>query len=253
MRAAPWSAVLALAAAGAVVGLSACALPSLPPPEALYGGPRPSGDFVSIPYATWSDDEPGYRMYPGDVLDVTVPSAVELNRTVTVQPDGRITLPMIPAAMAADRSVPELNAALTQLYASQLRRPEVEVSVKTATPLKVFVGGEVDKPGVYDMPGDINALQAVVMAGGFKTSGKRRQVVIIRRGPDGRPMMRTADLRSAIYNPGRSDAVPLRRFDVIYVPRTAIAEVDLFVQEYLRDTLPITFSYAINGQYVSTK
>ena len=147
------------------MALSACALPSLPPVEALYGGPRPTGDFAPIPYATWSDDEPGYRMYPGDVLDVVVPSAIELNRTVTVQPDGRITLPMIPSAMAADRSVPDLNANLTALYATQLRRPDVEVSVKTATPLKVFVGGEVDKPGVYDMPGDINALQAVIMAG----------------------------------------------------------------------------------------
>ena len=242
------------AAMGAVtMALSACALPSVPPVEALYGGPRPTGNFAPIPYATWSDDEPGYRMYPGDVLDVAVPSAIELNRTVTVQPDGRITLPMIPAAMAADRSVPDLNANLTALYATQLRRPDVEVTVKTATPLKVFVGGEVDKPGVYDMPGDINALQAVVMAGGFKTSGKRHQVVIIRRGPDGRPMMRTADLRSAIYNPGKADAVPLRRFDIIYVPRTAIAEVDLFVQQYLRDSLPITFSYAINGQYVTSK
>ncbi len=232
-----------------------CALPrlGLPPAEAFYGGPRSTGDFASIPYATWSEDEPGYRMYPGDVLDVAVPSAPELARTVTVQPDGRIALPMIPAAMAADRSVPELNASLTQLYASQLRRPDVEVTVKTAGPLKVFVGGEVDKPGVYDMPGDIDALQAVVMAGGFKTSAKRGQVVVIRRGPGGQPMMRTADLRTAIYNPRRSDAVPLRRFDVIYVPRSTIAEVDLFVQQYLRDTLPIAFSYALNGQYVSTR
>ena len=51
----------------------------------------------------------------------------------------------------------------------------------------MFVGGEVSKPGIYDMPGDINALQAVIMAGGFKPIAKRSQVVIIRRGPDGRP------------------------------------------------------------------
>lgn len=233
--------------------LSACAAPSPPPLGKFYGGPQPTGNFASIPYASWTDDEPGYRMYPGDVLDIAVPSAVELNRTVTVQPDGRITLPMIPETMAADRTVSELNANLTALYATQLRRPDVEVTVKTATPLKVFVGGEVDKPGVYDMPGDIDALQAIVMAGGFKTSAKRQQVVIIRRGPDGRPMMRTADLRSAVYSPGRADAVPLRRFDIIYVPRTAIAEFDLFVQQYLRDSLPISFSYAINGQYVTSK
>ena len=54
--------------------------------------------FANIPYATWSDDEPQYRLYPGDELDVAVPSAPELNKTVTVQPDGRIMLPLVAPA-----------------------------------------------------------------------------------------------------------------------------------------------------------
>ncbi len=238
--------------APALLGLGGCAAPHLPPPAALYGGARATPEFIPIPYASWGDDEPGYRLYPGDVLDVAFPSAPELARTVTVQPDGRITLPLIAQAMAADRSPPELQAELAQAYAGQLRNPQVEVTVKTATPLKVFVGGEVDKAGVYDMPGDIDAVQAVMMAGGFKPSAKTSQVVIIRRGPGGRPMMRTADLRAAIFNPGRGDAVPLRRFDIVYVPRSTIAEVGVFVQQYLRDTLPIQFTYAVNGNYLST-
>lgn len=245
--------------AGVAVVLSACAAPALPPlpsapsPAALYGGARPTADFQPIPYAGWGEDEPGYRLYLGDVLDIAVPSAPELNRTVTVQPDGRISMPLIPQVMAADRSVPELQAMLAQAYAGQLRRPEIEVTVKQATPIKVFVGGEVDKPGVYDMPGDIDAVQAVLMAGGFKTSAKRGEVLIIRRGPGNTPMMRTANLKEAIYNPGRGDAVPLRRFDIVYVPRSTIANVGLFVQQYLRDTLPIQFTYAINGNYVTTR
>jgi polysaccharide export outer membrane protein len=228
-------------------------LPHVPPPAAFYGGPRPTGDFAPIPYASWNEDEPGYRLYQGDVIDFAVPSAPELARTVTVQPDGRVTLPLIHQVMVADRSVAEVEAMLAQAYATQVRQPEVEITVKTATPLKVFVGGEVDKPGVYDMPGDIDAVQAIVMAGGFKVSAKRTEVVIIRRGAEGRPMMRTANLKTAIFNPSRGDAVPLRRFDIVYVPRSTIAEVGLFVQQYLRDTLPVQFSYAINGQYVTTR
>ena len=247
---------LALLFAG---GLSGCAAPGLPfmgsesASDNGYLEPRSSGSFQAVPYAAWGDDEPGYRLYPGDVLDIAIPSAPELNRTVTVQPDGRITAPLVPQLMAADRSVPEFQAMLTQAYSSQLRRPEVEVTVKQASPLKVFVGGEVDKPGVYDMPGDIDAVQAIVMAGGFRTSAKRSEVLVIRRGPGGAPMMRRANLQDAIYRPGRADAVPLRRFDVIYVPRSTIANVGLFVQQYLRDTLPIQFSYAINGTYATTK
>jgi protein involved in polysaccharide export with SLBB domain len=72
-----------------------------------------------------------------------------------VQPDGRIALPLIGPVMAADRTIDELEGAITQAYSGQLLRPQVQVSVKTATPLKVFVGGEVGNPGVYDMPGDV--------------------------------------------------------------------------------------------------
>jgi protein involved in polysaccharide export with SLBB domain len=112
------------------------------------------------------------------------------------------------------------------------------------------VGGEVEDPGVYDMPGDIDALQAVLMAGGFKTTARRQQVVIVRRSPGGAPMMRTVDLVRAYNDPAGADAAALRRFDIVYVPRSTIAEVGLFMQQYFRDALPIQlgFSYALNGR-----
>jgi polysaccharide export outer membrane protein len=209
-----------------------------------------SADFPDIGYATWSDAEPPYRLYAGDQIEVRVPSAPELSqKTLTVQPDGRISMPLIGQVAVADRTVGDAEALLTQAYAGQLIHPQVEVAVTTASPIRVFVGGEVDKPGVYDMPGPIDALQAVIQAGGFKTTAKRSQVVIIRRGADGRAMLRTADLLRGIYRPQTVDAVPLRRFDIVYVPRSGVAEIGLFMQQYLRDALPVTFSYAINGSY----
>ena len=207
--------------------------------------PRPTAQFADVPYATWSDEEPAYRLFPGDELDVQVPSAPELSKTVVVQPDGRVALPLIAPVLVADRSVVDAQSLISTAYAGQLREPAVSISVRPQ-PLKVFVGGEVDKPGVYDMPGDINALQAVVMAGGFKTSARRSQVVLIRRGAAGRPMMRTVDLRNAISDPGHYDMAPLRRFDIVYVPKTGVSETGDFVQQYVRDILPISvgFSYA---------
>ena len=218
--------------------------------EPFSPGASPTAAFPNIGYATWSDAEPPYRLYAGDQIEVRVPSAPELSqKTLTVQPDGRISMPLIGQVPVADRTVNDASALLTQAYASQLIHPQVEIAVTTASPIRVFVGGEVDKPGVYDMPGPIDALQAVIQAGGFKTTAKRGSVVIIRRGADGRAMMRTADLLGGIYRPQTTDAVPLRRFDVVYVPRSGVAEVGLFMQQYLRDALPITFSYAINGSY----
>jgi polysaccharide export outer membrane protein len=215
--------------------------------EPITPAPRPTASFSNIGYADWSEQEPDYRFYPGDEIEMTVPSAPELNKAATVQPDGRITVPLVQPVMAADRTIGELQASLSQAYAGTLLRPQVQISVKATAPLKVFVGGEVGNPGVYDMAGDGDALRAIIQAGGFKTTAKRNQVVIIRRGPDGRAMMRTADLLRGLTSPGGADLVPLRRFDIVYVPRSGAAETGLFMQQYFRDLLPISFSYAING------
>jgi polysaccharide export outer membrane protein len=244
---------------GLLLALTACASSSQVGQAgaaiARIGAPPTSATpFQAIGYAEWTETEPSYRLYPGDVLDVSTVTAPELNRTVTVQPDGRVSLPLIAPVMVADRTSQEAQAMIAAAYGPVLIRPQVELTVKTASPLKIFVGGEVDRQGVYDMPGDINALQAVFMAGGFRTSAKAGQVVIIRRGPDGRAMMRTVNLAKAARDPSRRDAVPLRRFDIVFVPRSNVSEAGLFMQQYVRDLLPIQFSYAINGStYAATK
>jgi protein involved in polysaccharide export with SLBB domain len=210
-------------------------------PDVFTPSPRPSADFPNIRYAHWTDAEPPYRLYPGDEVDLTVPSAPELNKTLTVQPDGRLYLTLAGSVMVADRTIGQAEAIITRAYASDLIRPDVSISVQAET-LKVFVGGEVSKPGVYDMPGDINALQAVILAGGFTPIAKRSQVVIIRRGPDGLAMLRTADLRKGMTD-ATVDLVPLRRFDVVYVPRTGIAEAGLFVEQYFKDVSPVQLGF----------
>ena len=224
-------------------------------PSASQGYPAPgAGGFADIPYATWRDEEPGYRLYPGDQVDIATPSAPELNRSVTVGLDGRIQLPLVGSFMAADRSTVALEQVLTAAYASQLIDPRVEVSVKQAQPLRVFVGGEVTKPGVYDMPGDIDALQASVMAGGFTTGADTHKVVVIRRGVGGRPMVRVVDLGSAVKHAPQADAVPLRRFDVIFVPRSGIANAGLWVQQYIKDLVPVQFGYSLSpNAFVTTR
>ena len=235
------SAAVALAFAG-------CA-PALARPRAAS-----DADFPNIGYATWSQEEPAYRLFPEDELEITVPSAPELNRIVRVAPDGRVSLPLIAPVMAADRSVEQLAEALSEAYAGQLRDPEVSVSIKVAGPLKIFVGGEVERPGVYDMVGDIDALRAILEAGGLKTSARQKEVVIIRRGPGGRAMMRTVDLKAALRDPGGLDLVPLRRFDIVFVPKSRVAEASLFIQQYFRDLVPgqLGFNYAAGAKGFAT-
>lgn len=220
---------------------------------ALLGGcatARTAGTgFPDIAYADWSEEEPAYRLYPGDELEIATPSAPELTRTLKIGPDGRIAPPLIGSVMAADLTTGQLAERLSAAYARQLVRPVVEVSLKQAAPMRVFVGGEVGAPGAIEMIGDMDALQAVVAAGGFKPSAKRDSVVLIRRSAGGRPMRRIVDLKRGLADPARTGLAPLRRFDVVYVPRSSVAEAGLFMQQYVRDLLPVGFSYSLNDPY----
>ena len=210
------------------------------------GGSTPEGyspGFTDIDFADWSEAEPEYLLYPGDQIDVRTPSAPELNQSLTVGPDGRVAMPLVGQVMAADRTLYELESELVAAYTPILRRPEVEVVLRQAGPLKVWVDGEVRNPGVYDMPGDIDVHQAVILAGGFLPSARRNEVGLIRRGPGGTRMMRRVDLSG-----NDREHVAVRRMDVVYVPRTTLAEVAVFFSQ-IRDALPIGFNYTINGQY----
>ena len=227
---------------GLAAGLTGCAS------AATGDGRRVQGvradQFPEVPFADWTDIEPEYLLYPGDEIEVATPTAAELTRQLKVGPDGRISLPLLGHVMAADRTLSQLEADVAQGYAPHLRRPEVEVTLRLAGPLKVWVDGEVRNPGVFDMPGDIDAYQAVILAGGALPSAKTQQTALIRRGPGNVRMMRVVDLR-------QGEAVALRRGDIIYLPRTTLGELAAFFT-LVRAALPIGFSYSLNGGYAST-
>jgi len=210
-------------------------------------GPAPRrvqrADFDDVAFADWTETEPEYLLYPGDEIEIAMPTATELTRTIRVGPDGRVALPLIGQAMAADRTLAELEYDLSTAYAPQLVRPVVEVTLKQAGPMKVWVAGEVRTPGVYDMPGDIDAYQAIVQAGDFLPSARPQQVALIRRGPGGVRMMRVVDLR-----PRRGEVIALRRGDLLFVPRSTLGELANFFTQ-VKAALPVGFNYTINGQY----
>lgn len=229
---------------GLAAGLSGCASTTAGDARRVQG--VSVGQFPDIPFADWTDIEPEYLLYPGDEIEVATPTAGELTRQLKIGPDGRISLPLLGHVMAADRTLSQLEADISEGYASQLRRPEVEVTLRQAGPLKVWVDGEVRNPGVFDMPGDIDAYQAVIMAGGALPSARTQQTALIRRGPGGVRMMRVVDLR-----PRHGEVVALRRGDIIFLPRTTLGELAAFFT-LVRAAMPIGFSYSLNGGYAST-
>jgi len=198
---------------------------------------------------TYTDASPAYRFFPGDEIEIVVFSAPELNRTVTVAPDGRIAMPLIGAVRAADLTAEELHDALIVAYSNQLRQPELSVVPRTYASRQVFVGGEVARPGIYEMPANIDAYQAVALAGGFLPTARRSDVLVLSRA-NGATEVSEIDLSPRAMRAGFPGAEPLERYDVVYVPRSRISQVNLFMQQYVRDALPVQFSfyYDLQGQ-----
>lgn len=220
---------------GLLAGLGGCA---------TNAAPRPRADELGASLAGWSNVEPPYILFPGDEVDLALPSAPELNRSLTVGPDGRISLPLVGHVVASDLSLPELENRVSQALSPHLIRPAVEVTLRRAAPSKIWIDGQVTNPGSYDLPGEpINTYQALLLAGGATIGARSGKAVLIRRGAGGQPMIRTVDLRA------RSNEAPrARRGDIIFVPRNAIGEVATYMGQ-VRDALPVGFSYALNGRW----
>jgi protein involved in polysaccharide export with SLBB domain len=203
-------------------------------------------------FAPWTDVAAEYRFRPGDELEVRLLYNPEISDRVRVAPDGRISLAMIGSVLAEGRTVDQLTADLHDRFAKEVRRPDVLVVGRQFDSQRIFIGGEVASPGVITVPGRVGVLEAVISVGGFKDTARLSQVVLIRRSPEGQPMLRTVDVDALIRSGDKSQDVPLRPYDVVFVPRTPIADVDLFVAKYIRQVLPFdsNFTYAVNGTTV---
>lgn len=206
-----------------------------------------TSSWNAVAYQDWRDEDPGFRLAPGDAIEVTVHTAPELNRTVTIGPDGRVNLPLAGPVMVAGRTDAEAASAVADAYTAMLRDPIVEVNVDGYGPQNILVGGQVNSPGMYEMPSRIGALEAVMLAGGFQDDAARGEIVILRRARNGGVMMRVVNLRDTLRGNASGDPIPLSRHDIVFVPRTTVSEVTLWVEQYVYGILPLdqAFSYAI--------
>lgn len=208
--------------------------------------PRPTAALEG--FAEWSDALPPYRLGPGDRVRVVYLLTPEMDEEVAVRPDGALSIRTAGTVAALDRT-PEEVADTIALQASRLlREPMVTVQVVEPASARVFVGGEVRQPSAYTISGTMDALQAVIEAGGFTREARLDQVVLIRRGPGDRPMLRTLDLRRYVETGGFASTVALVPGDIVYVPKSRIAEVNLWIEQFIEKVVPFqrTFSYSVN-------
>jgi polysaccharide biosynthesis/export protein len=193
----------------------------------------------------------GYRVGAGDELNFRFTYTPELNTVAVVRADGRLALPLVGEVRVAGLSLRELTDTVQAALAQRVRRPELVINVQGILPSqRVFVGGEVAKPGVQALAGALTVLQAVLGAEGLKDSAQPREVTVLRQGAHGQREVLRVDLEAVMA--GRAGAgagdITLMPYDVVIVPRSGIANVGLWVDQYIRRVLPISlgFSYSVN-------
>jgi len=163
-----------------------------------------------------------YAIQSGDSLEIKFFYNPELNETVTVRPDGKISLQLIDDIKVSGLEPAQLDEILTKMYSKELRKPVLTVFVRSFTSHRVFVGGEVFRPGLIEfVPGrDLDALQAVFQAGGIRDTAQLKETILIRKGKDNIPIPIMLDLAAAMEGSGSSGNFQLQPNDIIYVPKS---------------------------------
>ncbi len=233
--------MLRLGLALALVNLTACT-PTWVPSE--YRQPER--------FATWVDAAPAaYVIQPGDEIAITLPFNAELNQKALVAPDGTFSMPLAGPLPAAGRSAAQLSGIVDKALLANGVVADARSSVSVVQyGGAVYVDGQVGKPGEIVLRPNMTVMQAIAAAQGMRDTARTDEVVLIRRAPNGRPMLRTIDTKALTRRGDPAQAVVLQSSDMIFVPKSSIAEVNQWVDQYINQALP--FNKGINYSYTNT-
>jgi len=184
----------------------------------------------------YGGQESEYKIGPGDLIEILVWKELELSRQVRVRPDGKFSYPLIGTVNASGLTIEELQEKLKSELLKFVRFPEVTVSVLESTSNKIIVLGEVGYPGIYSYKGSVDVLTAVGMAGDFLGTAKRESVLVISDNMTDKPKVRRVNVFRSFYHGSIGSDFMLKPNDVVYVPKTFIADWNKTVND-LQPTL----------------
>jgi polysaccharide export outer membrane protein len=185
---------------------------------------------------------PTYRLQAGDTLELKFLYSPELNEEQSVQIDGHVSFQYAPDLHVAGHTLAEARQMVMAAYAPTLRNATAELSVRGPLQWRVYVVGEVTTPGEYSTQGPPMTLsQAVARAGGLKESADGDNVVLLRRDGD---IERAYDVSftNAVGHHGDMADIQLSDHDVLYVPRTDVAQAGVDWRQYVLQFIPPNLS-----------
>lgn len=166
-----------------------------------------------------------YQLKNGDTLDLTFVYVPEFNQTVTIQPDGFVSLRAVGDVRAGGLTTPELTQAIETKYAEIMKKPDVSVEIKDFEKPFFLAQGEVQKPGKYDLRSDIKLSEAVAVAGGLSPNAKPSRVLLFRRTGGDTVDVKEIDLKKVLSGKDLAADVKIQAGDMLFVPRSGMANV----------------------------
>jgi len=162
-------------------------------------------------------DDPTYKIGAQDVVKIDVWREDQLTRTVPVRPDGKISLPLLNDIQAAGLTPMDLANIIRDGLKKYINNPQVTVSVSEINSRRIYVNGEVNKPGVYQLLPNMTVLQALSGSGGFTQFAKVKSLYIL-RNVNGKPTRIPFNYKEAIKGKEAEQNIELQPGDVIVVP-----------------------------------
>lgn len=182
-----------------------------------------------------------YRIRQGDKLSVKFFYQPELNEvSLIVRPDGFIGLQMIDDVQVAGLTVTELKKKLERQYAEILLKPEISVTMLEFVAPRVYIGGQVGKPGRYDLRDGQTLVQVIFLAGGFTADANRKMAIRARPDSKGEWQIETANVMKILTQKDDEKDLPLEDGDYIFIPDSKISQVSKAVERF-RGLIPRFF------------
>jgi polysaccharide export outer membrane protein len=172
------------------------------------------------------EHHPSYQLENSDVVTLTFRYTPEFNQDVTVGPDGRAEVAGFGSLVAEHLTLDQLKEQLVNLSSKRLVNPDVSITLKTYVKPHVLVEGEVNTPGRVELHGDTSALDAISLAGGFRDSAAKNNVMLLRADPVHGGQTRVVDLTHFLKDHKLEEVPQLRSGDVLYVSTSKFARLN---------------------------
>jgi len=174
---------------------------------------------------------PLYRLNRSDVIALSFTLSPEFDQTLTVQPDGYVELKDAAPVLAQGLTLEDFRLAVERAYAGYLHEPQVAVSLKEFEHPYFVAGGELSKPGKYELRADTSIMEAVEIAGGFTHEARHSQVLLFRHVNDDLVEARVFNLKKMLKDKNLGEACLLRPGDLVFVPQNSISKIERFLSK----------------------